>query len=46
MWGGALRTGSFAPALVPFGDHSGQGCLLDDDLHPLDHYGRAELSLV
>jgi hypothetical protein len=46
MWGGALRTGSFSPVLVPLGDLSGQGQLLADDLSPLDFFGRAELALV
>lgn len=46
MWGGALRTGSFSPVLVPLGDHSGQGQLLADDLSPLDFFGRADLALV
>jgi hypothetical protein len=41
-----LRTGSFSPMLVPMEGTTAQGQLLNDDLSPVDHFSRAELSLV
>lgn len=43
MWGGPLRTGSFSPSLASLPVPTGQSVLLNDDLSPVDFYGRPEL---
>lgn len=43
MWGGPLKTGSFASLLESLPMPTSQGSLLDDDLEPHDFYSRPAL---